>query len=52
MNEKEIRVKSLEFAFQYLEYYDKCQGHSTAYKTEYGIIGMAQKFEWYINEGK
>ena len=46
----EIKLKSLEFAFQYLKYYDECCGHSSSYKTEQGIINIAQNFERYLTE--
>ena len=50
MDEKEIRIKSLEFAFQYLRYYDECNGHSSSYKTERGVISIARNFEDYIKK--
>jgi len=50
MEKKEIKLKSLEFAFQYLKYYDECCGHSSSYKTEQGVIKIARNFESYLTE--
>jgi hypothetical protein len=47
MDTKEIRIKCLQYAFQYIEYYAKMKG-ITINKTEYGVISIAKQFEEYI----
>ena len=44
-------MKCISFAFQYIEYKEKHDNDLT-YKTPYGVIQIAQEFEYYIENGK
>ena len=51
MNEHELRMKCISFAFQYIKYKEKHYKDGT-YKTPYGVIQIAKDFECYIVNGK
>lgn len=51
MDKKEIRVKCIEFAIQYVKYEKQANPNSGYYKNAIGVIETAQKFENYITNG-
>lgn len=51
MDENEIRLKCIEFAFKYAEYYARENSYTNTYKTEEGIVSIARRFENYVKKG-
>ncbi len=51
MENKEIRLKCVELAMQYIEYEQRVNPNSGYYKNAIGVIETAQKFENYITNG-
>ena len=50
MDEKEVRIKCIDYAFRYADYLAKVSGTLT-YKTEAGIVSLASRFEHYVKNG-